>query len=363
MHIVLDGSPLTVASGGIRRYTMELARALSALAFDDQVTLLCDRPLVGLPLPTSSGIQVVAQAASGWRKRWWSLGVSSAARQLQASVFHGVDFTVPYLHRHPAVMTIHDLSPWRFPHWQPAASRIRRRTPWLLRLGLADMVITVSEAVRLEVLDTFRLNPDQVVAIPLAADACFRPHPPSAQHPDNSTVAKPYFLYVGTNEPRKNLLTLVEAWRQLPAPQRPELWIVGRMREDGFQLPLLDGLRNLGMAPDTALAPLYANALATMYPSVYEGFGLPVLEAMQCGSPVVVGDCPALRELATGAAILLPPDRVPDWRDAMQRVVQDAELRSTLRTRSLQRSAAFSWRSTAERTRLVYQEAIARFGR
>ncbi len=356
MHIVLDGSPLTVESGGIKRYAMQLALALRELPYGDQVTFLCDRPILKAGPVVRAGIQVHDQPATGWRRRWWSLGVSSVAEDVNATVFHGVDFAVPYRHRHPAVMTIHDLSPWRYSQWQPEAKRIRRRTPWLLRLGMADMVTTVSEAVREEVIDYFQLDPQRVVATPLAADARFRPVSCAGPPPR-------FFLFVGTNEPRKNLTTLVEAWRQLPSEGRPELWIAGRMREDGMPLPQLPGLVELGVVPDEELAPLYSSAIATVYPSVYEGFGLPVLEAMQCGSPVVAGNCPALREVAGNAGMLLPPEIPSLWRDALQQLAANDTLRKEMQIQSLQRSAAFTWRATAEKTRLVYLEAISRFGR
>ncbi len=371
MRIVLDGSPLTVESGGIRRYTEELALALKAQDEEDEIALVCDRPLLSAGQLRAAGVQVFDQPATGWRKRWWSLGATSAARAFSASVFHGTDFTVPYCHRHPAVLTIHDLSPWRFPEWQPQAGRIRRRTPWLLRLGTADMVITVSESIRQEAIERFSLAPDRVVATPLAANSRFRPclddrtAPPLTANPgvEGSWPPEGYFLFVGTNEPRKNLATLIQAWVQLRRQGRPQLWIVGRMREDGFPIPPIRGIRALGNLPDDDIVRLYSRALAVLYPSFYEGFGLPVLEAMQCGAPVLVGNIPALRELVQDAGLLLPPADIRDWRDAMQSLVDDETRAFHLARGVLKRAQAFSWKATAAVTRLVYREAIARFGR
>lgn len=371
MQIVLDGSPLTVATGGIRRYTEELAVSLRVLGEDDEITLICDRPLHDTARLSAAGIRVVDSPARGWRKRWWSLGASSACRERNAAVFHGTDFTVPYQHRCPCVLTIHDLSPWRFPHWQPQSARIRRRTPLLLRLGMADMVTTPSEAIRQEALERFALDPSRVVATPLAADSRFRPWPKSAAAPPFAKGSagsafdwsQRYFLFVGTNEPRKNLATLTEAWAQLRPEGRPHLCIAGRMRDDGFPIPDKPGLTWLGSVDDGHLPWLYSHATAVLYPSHYEGFGLPVLEAMQCGSPVVAGDAPALAELVRDAGILLPPDNVLLWREAMQSIADNEVFRNELAASALRRAALYSWEATARRTRGVYQEAIARFGR
>jgi len=369
MHIVLDGSPLTIATGGIRRYTEQLAVALQKLPHDDEITLACDRPLLNASVLADNGIRVIDEPARGWRKRWWSLGAGSACRSMGASVFHGTDFTVPYLHPCASVLTIHDLSPWRYPRWQPEAGRIRQRTPWLLRLGRADMVITVSEAVRRETITRFSLAEEQVVTTPLAADERFRPVsgalPPAglvAAHAPEDFFKKPWFLFVGTIEPRKNVATLIQAWEELSAGEA-NLCIVGRLRADGVPIPVKPGLRWMPAASDEDLIWLYTHATAVLYPSHYEGFGLPVLEAMQCGAPVVTGDSPALAELVGDAGIVLPPNDARAWTSAMRRILDDSSLRPVLSTKALNRSAAFRWSDTARRTREVYREAITRFGR
>lgn len=354
LRIVLDGSPLTVATGGIRRYVEELSMALAETGDRDEVYLAADRPMQGCERLGQAGIRLHDETPTGWERRWWLLGLPRACRRLDASVFHGTDFSVPYLHRVPSVLTIHDLSPWLHPHWQPAAARIRRRTPWMLRMGLADQVITVSEAVRGEAIARFRLDAARVHAIPLAADARFRPLPAEPG-------ASRYFLFVGTLEPRKNLRALVEAWQPVFAETGIPLKIAGRRREDFQPLQEMPGLEWLGQVHDDALPALYSGAVAVVYPSAYEGFGLPVLEAMQCGAPVVVSDAAALRELVGNAGVVVNPSEGDSLRVALRRLAIDPAFQRQWAERSLLRAAGFCWRTTAIRTREVYQEAIRRF--
>jgi alpha-1,3-rhamnosyl/mannosyltransferase len=359
LRIVLDGTPLTEETGGIRRYAEELSLALSQAGNGDAVHLVSDQALPTSPRLEAAGVCLHGNAAKGWGRRWWLAGLPRLCGEMGASVFHGTDFAVPYLHRTPAVMTIHDLSPWKQRAWQAEAARVRRRTPWMLRLGLADAVITVSESVRREVLAYFRIAPERVHAIPLAADARFRPLGPVAG-------AQPYFLFVGTLEPRKNLAALVEAWKPVYREFGVPLKIAGRRRKDFVAPAETPGIEWLGAVADEDLAALYSGALAVVYPSVYEGFGLPVLEAMQCGAPVVVGAAEALREVAGDGAICLGVNEsggLGELSDVLRRFAIDPAWRQEWSGRSIARAAGFSWARTAAETRGVYLEAIRRFER
>jgi glycosyltransferase involved in cell wall biosynthesis len=369
MRIVLDGTPLSVSTGGIRRYTEQLAEALAVQNPEDQIYLVSDQSLARPPVTKLPNIHIEDSPPSGWGKRWWSIGLSSACQRLRASVFHGTDFAVPYLHRHPAVVTIHDLSPWRFPAWQPSAKRIRQRTPWLLRLGRADLVITVSSAIRKELIARFGLNHERVVAIPLGVAGCFYPDHGQPMPGDLEAIPearalgeRPFVLFTGTLEPRKNLGTLLDAWRRADTGSAV-LCLVGRLREDSSAPAPEKDVLWLGPQPDETLRWLYSHAAAMAYPSHYEGFGLPVLEAMQCGAPVLAGDCPALRELVSASGALIPPMDVDAWSAAIHRVLTDVGWRRSLADLGAQRAADFSWKHTAEATRSVYQEAITRFAR
>ena len=349
MTFAFDATPLTAPTGGIRRYTDSLTQALAENFPADEFLLLSDQPFASPrgPLPNLQGATIPA-------RRWWSLGLPKVLAQRNAALFHGTDFAVPYIPACPSVMTIHDLSPWH-PEWQPTAGRIRRRTPLLLRLGLATMVITPSETIREQVIERFSLRPEHVVAIPLAASETFRPvvvKPPE----------RPYFLFVGTQEPRKNLTRMVEAWRAVRTRHKVDLLIAGRERED---FPLIDepGLRLLGIVPDEDLPALYSGAAACLYPSLYEGFGLPVLEAMQCGALVITSRDPAIMEVTACSALNVDALDSRALAQAMLAALQPTGALREFRDRALARAKDFTWRATAQRTREVYDAAIRVFSR
>lgn len=349
MTIALDATPLTISTGGVARYTLELARALATEYPQDQYWLISDQML---PQPVSfpANLHFSGGAQGPLEKRWWLFGLERELTRRGAQLFHGTDFAVPYRKRRASVMTLHDLSPWKFN--DPGARRVRRRTPVLLRLGLATMVITPSEAVRREAIVRFGLRPDRVVAVPLAADASFR-------RVEVTPAAKPYFLFVGTLEPRKNLARLVEAWREVRKTYDVDLVLVGRARSE-FDAPKEEpGLRLLGAVPDESLPALYSGALAVVYPSLYEGFGLPVLEAMQCGAVVVTSRDPAILEVTGGeAALHLEAAHTREWTDALAAVAAAPSAFEQLRGRALKRAREFSWQRTARLTHDVYVEAM-----
>ena len=165
--IAFDATPLTVSTGGVGRYTLELARALATEYPEDQYWLLSDQLFsISRDLPNLHAGEGPRNPAE---RKWWTWGLDREMRRRGVELFHGTDYSVPYLPLRPSVMTLHDLSPWLDPAWQPEASRVRRRTPRLLRMGLATMVITPTEAVRRAAIERFKLSSDRVVAVPLAA--------------------------------------------------------------------------------------------------------------------------------------------------------------------------------------------------
>lgn len=344
MRIALDATPLTLSSGGQRRYVEELSRALASNFPEDQMWLASDQSF-----PHDWSQRVLTPGAGWLDRRWWLAGLPRALRREGIEVFHGANFEVPYTGSCPAVLSLLDLSPWMNPAWHGGAARVRRRTPWLLRTGRARMVLTLTEAVRRQAIERFALTPDRVVAVPLAASALFRPVP--------APGAKRYFLFVGTLEPRKNVGMLIGAWRALGAGA-PDLVLAGRCRAD-FAPPAPEpGLRWLGEVPDAQLPELYSGCLACVYPSHYEGFGLPVLEAMQCGAPVIAAREPSLQEVAGDAALWVRSEA--ELAAMLRCVAADAELRGAQSQLSIDRAREFSWSRTARLTREVYAEAIAR---
>jgi glycosyltransferase involved in cell wall biosynthesis len=353
MRIALDATPLTVETGGVRRYTAELARALAETFPEDRIYLVSDGQFDN-PAPELPNIVCGRGPRNVMERRWWLWGLQGELSRLNIEVFHGTDFSVPYLPVRPSVMTLHDLSPWLDPSWHSAADRIRKRTPVLLRLGLVTMIIVPSEAVRRQAIERFRLRPDRVVAIPLAVPQFFRPT--GTPEPEQR-----YFLYVGTLEPRKNVDLLIESWRGMRQKHAVDLKLVGRRREDFPEVPPEPGLQVLGPLPDEELPALYSAALACVYPSHYEGFGLPVLEAMQCGAAVIASRDEAISETAGGAALLIDAGDRSAWTEALSAAVTDLDRMSELRWKGLVRASEFSWKRTATLTREVYSESARRF--
>ena len=353
MTVALDATPLATASvGGLARYTSQLVEALAREFPDDQFVLLSDQPFA-LPAPLPN-LRAGAPPTNLLERRWWTFGLPRELKRQQAAIFHGVDFAVPFPPTIPAVMTIHDLSPWQSapwvdPAWRARAARVRKRVPWMIRTGAAAHIVTPSEAIRRDVLEFFHLHPERVTAIPLAAAAHFSPRP--------QTSARPYFLYAGMHEPRKNIAAILDAWTTVRATHDVDLILAGPHRDDFHLPPPQPGLHRRGVVSEEELAHLYSGAVALLYPSHYEGFGLPVLEAMQCGTPAIISHDPALVETAGDAAIAIHDSA--GLASAMQSLLDNPALRSALSLRALARAAQFTWQRTARATYAVYRSILA----
>lgn len=345
MIAALDATPLTVPTGGVTRYTWELARALAAQYGEDQYWLLSDQPFdIDLLGPVSANLHKGDGPRTAAERRWWLWGLNREMMRRGVEVFHGTDFSVPYLSRRASVMTVHDLSPWLL---KAASTRVRRRAPLLLRARIPTMIVTPSEAIRQAVISRFGLDQERVAAVPLAASSHFRPV-------RTAPVGRPYFLFVGTLESRKNIARLIEAWREIRKSQEVDLVLAGRVREDFAAPAPEEGLRVLGAVSEAELPALYSGAIAFVYPSLYEGFGLPVLEAMQCGATVITSRDPAIMEVSGGAAVHVDATDVRALAEAMR-------ARPLRREESLKRAAQFSWSMTAQKTREVYDVAARLF--
>ncbi len=347
MIAALDATPLTLSAGGLRRYTEEIAGALARTSPDDEIVLLSDR---AFDLPPATRARRGPGPQNALERRWWAWGANRALSRIRADIFHGTNFEVPYVPLRPSVLMLHDLSPWRAPQ---ASDRVRRRTPALIALGIATMIVTPTEAVRRDAIAWFNLPAHRIAAVPLAAGEQFRPVPPARQHP--------YFLFVGDAGPRKNLEMLLDAWRTIYREFAVELVIAG---PGGWRTaPAEPGLRHLGEVSEADLPALYSGALAFVYPSLYEGFGLPVLEAMRCGAPVIASRASAVSEVAGGAAIQLGAADRRAWAEALRAAAACPSWLDTWRERGARRAREFSWDRTARLTREVYEEACRRFGR
>src|SRR5262245_834079 len=342
MRVAVDATALSLSSGGLARYTAELVSALTAQFPEDEYHLISDQ---------------TRKPRNLFERRWWLWGLHREMERLDADIFHGTNFAVPYLSSRPSVLTLHDLSPWLDRSWHYAADRVRRRTPLLIKLGLATMILTDTRAVRQQAIEYFRIHPERIVAVPLAAPVRFQP----TVLKRGGDAAIPYFLFVGTLEPRKNIPFLVDAWRPVRDRYGVHLILAGRRRQDFPRLPAEPGLRILGEVPDAELAALYSGALAFVYPSLYEGFGLPVLEAMQCGACVIASNDPSIGEVVGDAGPRLDPRDGRAWTEALMACVAGGDWIERCRESSLARARECSWERTARLTREVYDEARRRF--
>jgi glycosyltransferase involved in cell wall biosynthesis len=264
-------------------------------------------------------------------------------RQNDADVLHCPTYRGPVRSRIPLVVTVHDLAVLRHPDAFNRWSRLYgpRVVPRVLRA--ARRVIAVSEFTRRELIELLRVPEDRIRVVPNAVGDAFTQDGPAEQGE--------YVLAVGTLEPRKNLDRLVEAVGRT----HTELRIVGARGWGGVQVGG-NGVRWLGEVGDAELARLYRGAACLAYPSLYEGFGIPVLEAMACGVPVVTTRGTAMEEVADGAAVLVDSRDPAEIADGIARAVAD---RNSLVARGLERARAFRWDTVAAATVDVYREAPA----
>jgi len=285
-------------------------------------------------------------------------------------IYHEPAF-LPFRFDGPIVITIHDLSPLRYPETHPA-DRVRNFQQYLPdAIERAAMIVVDSEFVGKEVIEMFRVDSQRVRPIHLGVSQEYRPRPvPETRGcaAKYGLEAGKYALAVGTLEPRKNLIQAVEAHSQLPAAARKGVplviagakgWITGELEAKISASERSGEVRWLGYVPAEDLPLLYSAACFLVYPSIYEGFGLPVLEAMASGVPVITANQASLPEVAGEAAIMVDPRDVNALRDAMQRLIEDEQEGKRRASLGLAQAARFTWRACAEKTLAVYHEAIA----
>jgi glycosyltransferase involved in cell wall biosynthesis len=326
IRAAIDVSPLVQTRAGTARYLRALLRELRRREDVEVSTLSFGR---------SDRLSTLARDGA-----WYPFVLG---RRRGADLLHCPTYRGPVRPALPLVVTVHDLAVFRHPEtfnrWTRTYSpRVVPRV-----LGAARRIIAVSEFTRRELVELLHVRDDKVRVVPNGVDDEFTHEGPAADGD--------YVLAVGTLEPRKNLPQLVEATRRNDV----ELRVVGARGWGGVDVGG-NGVRWLGEVSDAELARLYRGALCVAYPSLYEGFGIPVLEAMACGTPVVTTRGTAMEEVANGAAVLVDGNDPAELAAGLERAAAE---RATLVARGLERARAFRWTAVAAATVGVYREAIA----
>ncbi|MBC3881735.1 glycosyltransferase family 4 protein [Undibacterium sp. LX40W] len=382
MNVVLSIEAVRPPLAGIGRYVWELATRLPHHQEVESLRFISDglwRTLPDLSL-SSSPVSSVRQGMD-WRhvlgknplvsRVYGAVMPKLAAIQinrLNDTVFHGPNFFVPNVGI-PTVVTIHDLSAYYPSNWHPQMRIERMQTLIPHAVNRASLVLTDSEATRLELLQEFNLSEDKVQAIPLGVDQVYHPRPLSeledvlAQY---GLQAQGYSLFVSTIEPRKNLSNLIAAYSKLPSAmrQRWPLVLVGgkgwnseEIHAQIEQATAQSWLKYLGYVPQAHLPLLYAGARLFTYPSLYEGFGLPIAEAMASGVPVLTSNCSSMPEVAGTAALLVEPRDVDQMCVELERGLSDNVWRTLAIPKGLERASQLTWDTCVDKTLLAYKMA------
>lgn len=370
MRIGLDVSPLSVAHSGVATYTSNLLAQLRSMG--DEIVPLYHRP----PLDSSangdfdSRILGISPALRGYPNKtlWMQCVLPLQLARLGLNVGHFTNNVAPLFSPCPTVLTIHDMTLWLFPQYHYGLRLLSMRPFIPLAARRAAAIIAVSSVTKEDIVRILGVPPDKVHVIHEAPAASFRPidkgHARQALRP-HWNVPERFVLYVGTIEPRKNLVRLLQAfaslWHGGAIPHRLVFvgqrgWKEGPVFKAVETLGLQEAVAFLGYVPHEALVALYNLADALVFPSLYEGFGLPVVEAMACGTPVITSRNGSLGEISGDAAEFVEPTSVESIAEALQHVLNDPARQAELRQRGLLHSSRFRWEAAAEQTRALYRQ-------
>ncbi len=371
MRILLDARTVGRTFSGVGFYVLELVRALAASRFDHEFRLLVHRDGALRDLVLDERFRFVEAPFSPESHPlgdlWEEIALPRLAERLGGEILHGPAFLIPLRRTRVAkVVTIHDLVAFTHPETIPAKYAFYMRELIRRATRSADRIVTVSESVRGELIDRFPIPGDRVVAVHHGVAERFAPAPPAAVDAvrERRRLARPYLLFVGNLEPRKNLPGLVSAFRLVRARWAEPLdlvvagqvaWKSGPLVEALAADDVRDSVRLLGYVPAEELPALYSGAAAFVFPSHREGFGMPVLEAMACGTPVVASRIDSIEEVAGGAAFLVDPDSPESIAEGTLRAL--AADRAVHAAAGLERARRFPWSATAAQTIAVYEAA------
>lgn len=369
MRIAIDATAVSLERAGAGVYIINLIRALARVDVDNVYTIFAKKdnvPALGA-LPAHFHIVPAASRARPLRLAWEQTVLPWQLQRQQIEILHSPHYTTPWLRIGRSVVTFHDMTFFLFPEKHTPLRRLFFRFVIPYSARQADGLIAVSETTKQDMVRLLGISPERISVIHSAPDPRFRPMTDQAALDEvrqRYAHGEPFILYVGTLEPRKNLGVLLEAyWGLRSAGLKHRLVIAGK-RGWGYQeifatvqrLRLEEWVTFTGYVPEADLPLLYNAADLFVYPSLYEGFGLPPLEAMACGVPVVASDVSSIPEVVGDGGLLVDPRDSEAWRTAMERVLADPALGEALRERGLRRAAQFTWEQTARETLAVYQQ-------
>ncbi|MCC7353156.1 MAG: glycosyltransferase family 4 protein [Anaerolineae bacterium] len=366
----------TYRGAGINGYIYHLLHELPAAAARLQfIVYLHDRRFVPTPGSTLAMRRSRWATTNPWaRILWEQSGLAWASRRERLNLLHGLAYVTPLAASCPTVVTVHDISFVRFPQAFRAANRHYLSTFTRLSVRRAARVIAVSAHTRDDLVRTWAIPPEKITVVPNGLDAAFHPEEvtAAAEFRRRRGLPERFILSVGTLEPRKNLARLVQAYAAATAEGGRQVKLVlaggkGWDYQEIFSqvegLGLTQDVLFPGFVPADELPWWYRAAAVFAYPSLYEGFGLPVLEAMASGTPVMTSTASSLPEVAGDAALLVDPYDVDAMAQAILRLLNDQALRGELVARGLRRASSFSWARTATETITVYQDVLSSVGK
>ena len=369
LRVGVDGRAFSSPAGGVRRYVSELYTAIAEHHPDVEVVAIGAALDAGLP----AGIRRRHAIAFPTNLGWMAASIPLAARGAALDVYHAPAYTAPLWGVHPQVLTIHDVSYERRPEWNAYRNDPVRRLFYRASALVADRILTDSAFSRKEITAAYGIPEQRIDVVPLAAGRAFTPgvfDPAGITSP----IRTPYALHVGDLHVRRNVCTvltaILRARRTHPGTAGLSLVCAGVDR--GTRDVLLaqaraagdsDALVILGPVPEAMLVNLYRGAALLVYPSRYEGFGLPILEAMQCGIPVLGSRAASIPEVVGDAGILLDELNVEQWTAAITGVVTNPHVHDDLSKKSIERAAQYSWARTARETVAAFRAAASDPGR
>lgn len=374
MNFCLDARTITPHFPGIGRYVSNLANALPPVLKEDETLLLLQNPggssvLWSEEIVQKGKIRFLSTPSSPFSlSQHWQL--PGRLQQAGAGLYHSPYYLMPYKLQFPVALTVYDLIPLHFPQYVSARARLLFRITTRLALGAATRIIAISNTSRDDFLRAFKLPPEKITCIPLAAGPRFHPQPNVELTRTRQKYSLPenYGLYVGSNKPHKNLTGLLAAWAQFTAQasKKPLLVLAGawdqrypQAKQWVLNQDMQDAVRFVGPVDDGDLPALLSGARLFILPSLYEGFGLPALEALACGAPVACARTSSLQEVAGEAALYFDPQNAAEMASVISRIWADETLSQELRARGPVQAANFSWQRTAQETINVYRQAVS----